>query len=120
MLLQSWGGKIRVFPAVPSQWKDVQFQDLRTEGAFLVSASREGGKTTSIRIKSLAGEPCILRTDMVNPIVKAGNVTLTPIGRGEYSLDLKKGESVVLTTAGDAIPVIGPVDGQGQNFFGLQ
>lgn len=77
MLLQSWGGKIRVFPAVPSQWKDVQFKDLRTEGAFLVSAVRKGGKTSFIRIKSLAGEPCILRTDMANPVVKAGNATLT-------------------------------------------
>lgn len=120
MLLQSWGGKIRVFPAVPSRWEDVQFQNLRTEGAFLVSASRKEGKTTGIRIKSLAGELCILRTDMVNPIVKAGNVTLTPIGQGEYSLDLKKGETVVLTTAGGSIPMISPVDGEGQNFFGLQ
>lgn len=120
MLLQSWGGKIRVFPAVPSQWRDVQFEDLRTEGAFLVSAGRKDGKTTCIRIKSLAGEPCILRTDMVKPIVKLGHATLTPTGKGEYSLDLKKGETVVLTTEGGAIPVISPVDGQGRNFFGLQ
>ncbi len=120
MLLQSWGGKIRVFPAVPSQWGDVQFEDLRTEGAFLVSAGRKDGKTTCIRIKSLAGEPCILRTDMVKPMVKLGHATLTPTGKGEYSLDLKKGETVVLTTEGGAIPVISPVDGQGRNFFGLQ
>lgn len=100
MLLQSWGGKIRVFPAVPSQWKDVQFKDLRTEGAFLVSAVRKGGKTSFIRIKSLAGEPCILRTDMANPVVKAGNATLTLQKEGEYLLDLKKGESVILTAAG--------------------
>lgn len=120
MLLQSWGGKIRVFPAVPSQWRDVQFEDLRTEGAFLVSAGRKDGKTTCIRIKSLAGEPCILRTDMVKPIVKLGHATLTPTGKGEYSLDLKKGETVVLTTEGGAIPIISPVDGQGRNFFGLQ
>ena len=85
-----------------------------------MSASRKEGKTTGIRIKSLAGEPCILRTDMVNPIVKAGNVTLTPIGQGEYSLDLKKGENVVLTTAEENIPMISPVNGKGQNFFGLQ
>lgn len=120
MLLQSWGGKIRVFPAVPSQWRDVQFEDLRTEGAFLVSAGRKDGKTTCIRIKSLAGEPCILRTDMVKPIVKLGHATLTPTGKGEYSLDLKKGETVVLTTEGGAIPIVSPVDGQGRNFFGLQ
>ena len=45
MLLQSWGGKIRVFPAVPEAWPDITFHDLRAEGAFLVSAVRQGGRT---------------------------------------------------------------------------
>lgn len=120
MLLQSWGGKIRVFPAVPSQWKELQFKDLRAEGAFLVSASRKDGKTTGIRIKSLAGEPCILRTDMINPAVKAGTATLTPQKEGEYLLDLKKGETVILTAGGANIPITSPVIGEGQNFFGLK
>ena len=39
-----------------------------TEGAFKVSASRKQGKTQFIHIKSLAGEPCIVTTDIVNPI----------------------------------------------------
>lgn len=120
MLLQSWGKKIRVFPAVPSQWKNIQFKDLRTEGAFLVSAVRKEGKTINIQIKSLAGEPCTLQTDMKNPIVKIGNATLTTKGENEYALDLKKGETVTITTQTDAISTISPVDGEGQNFFGLQ
>lgn len=120
MLLQSWGKKIRVFPAVPSQWKNIQFKDLRTEGAFLVSAVRKEGKTINIQIKSLAGEPCTLQTDMKNPIVKIGNATLTTKGENEYALDLKKGETVTITTQTDTISTISPVDGEGQNFFGLQ
>lgn len=120
MLLQSWGKKICVFPAVPSQWKNIQFKDLRTEGAFLVSAVRKEGKTINIQIKSLAGEPCTLQTDMKNPIVKIGNATLTTKGENEYTLDLKKGETVTITTQTDAIFAISPVDGEGQNFFGLQ
>lgn len=120
MLLQSWGKKIRVFPAVPSQWKNIQFKDLRTEGAFLVSAVRKEGKTINIQIKSLAGEACTLQTDMKNPIVKVGNATLTTKGENEYALDLKKGETVTITTQTDAISAISPVDGEGQNFFGLQ
>lgn len=55
MLLQSWGGKIRIFPALPDAWKDVEFHDLRTEGAFLVSAKREQGLTRFVKIKSLKG-----------------------------------------------------------------
>ena len=40
LLLQSWGGKIRVFPAVPEDWNDASFDQLRAQGGFLVSASR--------------------------------------------------------------------------------
>jgi len=38
MLLQSQGGVVRVFPAVPTEWNNFEFKDLRAEGAFLVSA----------------------------------------------------------------------------------
>ena len=75
MLLQSWSdpaadepGPIRVFPALPSAWKDVEFRDLRTEGAFLVSAKRTGGETEWVRIKSLAGEPCRVRPSIEGAI----------------------------------------------------
>jgi alpha-L-fucosidase 2 len=39
MLLQSQGGVVRVFPAAPADWKQFSFNNLRAEGAFLVSAS---------------------------------------------------------------------------------
>ena len=52
MLIQSWGGTIRVFPAVSDVWGNVVFDDLRAEGAFLVSAKRENGKTKFVRIKA--------------------------------------------------------------------
>ena len=50
MLLQSWGGKIRVFPAVPDAWQDVAFDGLRTEGAFKVSVFRISWKTEFIQV----------------------------------------------------------------------
>lgn len=120
MLLQSWGGKIRIFPAIPSQWDEVSIQNLRTEGAFLVSAVRKGGKTVSIQIKSLAGAPCILRTDMKSPVVKIGNATLVKTGKDEYIIDLKKEETIVLTEAGADIPEIQQTAGEGEHFFGLK
>ena len=120
MLIQSWGDKIRVFPAIPSSWKEISFKDLRTEGAFLVSAARHEGKTAYIRIESLAGEPCVIRTDMENPVVKLGNAALTTLSPGEYRLNLKKGESVVLTPEHAALPCLNEVQGEGSNFFGLK
>ena len=66
MILQSWGGTIRVFPAVSDEWSNVVFHQFRAEGAFLVSAARSGGKTRWIFIESLAGEPCRIKTDLHN------------------------------------------------------
>ncbi|HUW61135.1 MAG TPA: glycoside hydrolase N-terminal domain-containing protein, partial [Candidatus Bathyarchaeia archaeon] len=50
MLLQSWGGGVRVFPAVPDKWQDVQFASLHAEGGWKVSAIRKAGKTVSLSI----------------------------------------------------------------------
>ena len=50
MLLQSYSGTIRVFPAIPASWKEVSFKTLRAEGAFLVSAERRSGVTERIEI----------------------------------------------------------------------
>ena len=58
MLCQSWGGVIRIFPAVPAAWADVTLDDFRTQGAFLVSAVRRAGGTRFVKVHSLAGEPC--------------------------------------------------------------
>src|SRR2546421_6393345 len=60
LFLQDWGGALRVFPAVPAAWTEAAFDRLRTDRAFLVSAVRRGGRTSWVRIASLAGEPCRL------------------------------------------------------------
>jgi hypothetical protein len=58
MLLQSHGGTIRVFPAVPDDWKDVSFTTLRAEGAFLVSAEFKAGIVGGVKIVSEKGRRC--------------------------------------------------------------
>ena len=40
MLLQSYQGFIDVMPAVPTEWENVSFNQLRAEGAFVVSANK--------------------------------------------------------------------------------
>ncbi len=55
MLIQSHDGIIRVFPALPDSWKEVSFTDLRTEGAFLVSATLGKGQLVQIKIISEKG-----------------------------------------------------------------
>jgi alpha-L-fucosidase 2 len=55
MLIQSYAGFIEVFPAIPEDWKNLSFNNLRTEGAFLVSAKKEGGQVSEIEVKSEKG-----------------------------------------------------------------
>lgn len=55
MLLQSHTGILRIFPAIPDNWKDVSFRNLRGMGAFIVSAEMKGGNTEYVRIVSEKG-----------------------------------------------------------------
>lgn len=99
LLLQSWGGKIRVFPAVPSAWQEATFRDLRAMDGFLVSAAREAGSTAWIALQSEAGEPCILKTpDWRGPLTALASrqPAIEEIAPGEYRIDLHKGESAIL------------------------
>ena len=55
MLIQSHTGVIRLFPAIPKDWKDVSFRQLRTYGAFLVSAEMKDGNVQEVIIRSEKG-----------------------------------------------------------------
>jgi len=50
--LQYWDGVLRIFPAIPKDWKVVSFSNFLTEGAFLVSATRKNGQTEEIKLKA--------------------------------------------------------------------
>ncbi len=50
LLLQSRNSYIEVFPAVPEHWNNVSFDKLRSEGAFLISATKENGLPTTVTI----------------------------------------------------------------------
>lgn len=98
MMLTSHGDLIRVFPGIPTAWADVVFADLRTEGAFLVSAKREKGQTQWVRVESLAGEPCKIRTGLAGQVMAKGcrPFKLTDLGKGNIEVDLVRGENVLL------------------------
>ncbi len=52
MLLQSQNGRVVVFPAIPKDWTDVSFENLRAAGGFLISAEMNNGICQSVKIKS--------------------------------------------------------------------
>ena len=55
MLLQGWGGRLRIFPAVPEKWQDASFQNLRAEGGYLVSAEIRRGEVISATVEAEKG-----------------------------------------------------------------
>jgi len=60
MLLQSYEGILRVFPAWP-KGRDARFGGLRAYGAFLVSAEIAKGEVRGLIVESEKGKDCTLQ-----------------------------------------------------------
>ncbi|MCX6270636.1 MAG: hypothetical protein NTU44_05345 [Bacteroidetes bacterium] len=80
MLLQGFNGIIRVFPAVPAYWDSVSFTNLRTEGAFVISALKTNGEVRQILIIAEKGG----KLKLENPFL-TGQVFIS--GAKTYHLD---------------------------------
>jgi len=91
MLLQSWGGVVRVFPAVPQAWADVAFNDLRAEGGFVVSARREKGATKWVRVRAGCGGTLKLRDPFGGETVSWNRTDVEKSG-DDYQCTLRQGE----------------------------
>ncbi len=50
MLLQTHSGEVRLFPALPAEWKDVSFRSLRGEGGLLVTARLAAGQLAAAEV----------------------------------------------------------------------
>ena len=83
MMLQSWDGALRIFPAWPKDL-DACFQNFRAEGAFLVTASWASGRVTSLRILSEKGGPCRLYPPWPEGVcVQDGAARAVPVEGGQ-------------------------------------
>ena len=92
MLLQSHTGTIRIFPALPEEWKDVSYEGLRAMGAFLVYAQMEGGEITRVRIYSEKGG--MLKIARPGTLKPDKNYTLS--GPDILNIDTQAGEWIEL------------------------
>jgi hypothetical protein len=104
MLCQSWGGVIRVFPAVPDKWADAALDNFLTQGAFLLSAVRRAGKTAWAKVTSQAGQPCQVKHGITGDIsVTAPDgtpVSWSVVSDGVVKINLVKGATAVVYPKG--------------------
>ena len=96
MLLQSHSGVIRIFPAVPSDWKDVSFDNLRAIGAFVVSANLERGKVSSVKILAEKGGLLRLANPFKGKFRIVGEKIKIAEKDGVLELKTRKGGEVIL------------------------
>ena len=102
MLLQSYSGTIRIFPAIPPAWKDVSFRTLRAEGAFLITAERAGGLTERVEITSEKGGLCRIENPFGQAGCKIESVERTDFERrdGEFAIVTRPGRKITLVRGG--------------------
>jgi alpha-L-fucosidase 2 len=99
MLIQSWGDKIRVFPAMPAEWKEAVFDSLSAEGGYLISARREKGLTRWVRVRSLSGNPVTLIPGFASPAQTDASMAdrlQQEAGSDACILHLNAGEEIIL------------------------
>ena len=101
MLLQSDNeGNITLFPAIPSKWKTVSFENLRARGNFIVSAKRVGGRITECKISARSGGKIGVKAEGLKTAIVTDACTGAKIrakyGNGEITFNTKTGGSYIV------------------------
>jgi alpha-L-fucosidase 2 len=93
LLVQNREDGIYVLPDLHYQWKEVSFENIRTEGAFQISAKVTGGKVKEVKVKSLAGGTLRLSHGLGDQFLLNGKQTSGAMLEKECT----KGEVILLT-----------------------
>jgi len=97
MLIHTRGGITHIFPAVPDDWENVSFADIRVPGAFLVSAKRKNGRLQPIAIRSLIGGILTVQVDgYTTMLLKKGPGKNIPV-QLPVRLTCRPNETVILS-----------------------
>lgn len=98
MLLQSYAGFINVMPAVPESWKDISFNKLRAEGAFLVSATKTNGSVKEVNIIAEKGGTTRLKLPFSSWNIRHDKLTsVVDTADGFLTIHTRPGSVVKLT-----------------------
>ena len=100
MLLQSQGGYIELFPALPDKWSDGQFKGIKARGDFELSAVWSDKTLRSMEIISNSGNVCKIKYQGIkNYIIRqqdGGTVSPTVVGDNIIEFKTIKGGRYVM------------------------
>ncbi len=93
MLIQDDKGYIELFPAVPEKWKNLNFNNFRTENGVLVSARLDNGFVTNLEL--ISDKETIVKIKLNNNIscITAGNDVF--VNNGFAIIKMAKDDKVV-------------------------
>ena len=96
MLLQQHDDINYIFPAIPAEWKNVSFQNLRTPGAFLISGKKSNGKIAELKIQSLNGGVIKIKNPFPGKKVKVtgANIASSAFDQDIINIFLSKGQMI--------------------------
>ncbi|MCC8147070.1 MAG: hypothetical protein LIO93_11700 [Bacteroidales bacterium] len=95
MLIQSHTGVIHLFPAIPLDWEDVSFKNMRTYGAFLISAKKRNGEVKSVGIESEKGGMVQIKNPFNKEFIIHGRTDYI-VENDIIELNMQAGERVIL------------------------
>ncbi|CAN5616953.1 hypothetical protein BH10BAC2_BH10BAC2_06530 [soil metagenome] len=96
LLLQSKHNYIEVFPALPKCWKDVSFNSLRAEGAFLISAKKENGVAAEVKVFTENGGMLRIKLPFKTMLVQKESPDMIDIDNdGIVTVQMKRGQIII-------------------------
>ena len=98
MLIQSHTGTVRLFPAIPKDWRTVGFDKLRTEGAFLISAKKESGNVQWVKIISEKGGELRLKNPFESKKIRFDTLVKHEWIGDVLILNIEAGQEILLST----------------------
>jgi len=98
MMLHTRRGVNHLFAGAPKRWRKASFENIRTDGAFLVSAKYEAGDVTRVLVESPAGGVFKLANPWDAPAkVRRKNNTADTIEGKVLEIATEPGEKLVIS-----------------------
>ncbi len=92
MLMQSYEGIIRLFPCWDKRM-NAAFENLRADGAFLVSSELKNERIDSLKIKSLKGRICNVESSDINCVVRESDKAKIPFKKENNTVTFETQEN---------------------------